>query len=258
MSYPQQPQQPNTPPTPPMPGQPQTEYGAPATPPAPGAPQGPPKPRPGKIFAILALIAAIVGTVLVCLGFFAFAGDAGRVLGYVSFSGWAFLIAGLVLSIIALARKAEGKGMSIAALIVSIVGGVIGIIAAIIVVVAGFIGFAGTMYDEYGDLVPDDDSDYSVPEGMDDDAAVQADCDMLLEIDPADLEPGQPFDRLFDDLSDQMQTETVREPLDDLADAYEDLLGVEDASDMQEASVEMQRASTQLAEVCGVDLGDLQ
>ncbi|WP_162621799.1 hypothetical protein [Microbacterium suaedae] len=249
MSYPQPPAgtpgQPDHAPTAPLPPQ-----GAPTPPKTPAE-------RPGRMMAILALVFAIVGTLLVCLGFAVFIPEIGRVLGYVSFSGWLFLLAGLTLSIVALVRKAQATGMSIAALIISIVGGVFGIVAGVVVAIAGVMNFTMTMVDDYGDLIPErPDSGFTAPESSHG-AAVRADCETLISSDPGSMGGSGSVADLLDRLAEQMTTDEVREPLEDLSDAYEDLTEIDDPSDVQEAAAELDRAAAELGEVCGISLDDL-
>lgn len=252
------PEQPIQPPVPPAYGaQPPAgpQYGAqpPAGPPAPQ--QGP---RPGRTLPMLALVCAIAGVAVVCLGFLSFIPSVGRVLGYVSFVGWAFLIAGLVLSIVALVKKAAAKGMSIAALIVSIAGGIVGVVAAIVVALASVFAYTSTVIDEYSSLLPSDPGNSSsVPEGSAD-PDVQADCTTLLDADPGNSGAAGGLDELFDDLADQMTTDEVRIPLEDLADAYEDLSEMDSPDDMADASVALERAAADLGTACGFDISALQ
>ncbi|MTE22703.1 DUF308 domain-containing protein [Microbacterium sp. ZXX196] len=236
---------------------PASPYPAPAYPAAPGEPPqaGPaPRERPGRTLPVLALVFAILGAALLSAGFFVFLPGAG-VIGAISLIGWPFLIAGLVLAIVALARRAAGKGMSIAALIVAIAGGVVGIVSGVVVAIAAIFGVASTAIDEYGDLVPPS-PESSVPDSSGSD--VEADCALLLGVDPGVLGSASAVDEIFDDLADQMTTSEVRAPLEDLADAYEDLLDFDSPAEMQEATAQMERASTELAAVCGVDLGGLE
>lgn len=239
----------------------QPPYGAqqPAGPPPPAGPPAPQQgPRPGRTLPTLALVCAIAGVAVVCLGFLSFIPSVGRVLGYISFVGWAFLIAGLVLSIVALVKKAAAKGMSIAALIVSIAGGVVGIVAAIVVGIAGVLSYTSTVIDEYGDLLPSEPGDsWSVPEGSGD-PDVEADCATLLAADPGTSGAAGGLENLFDDLADQMTTDEVRIPLEDLADAYEDLSEMGSPGDMADASAALERAAADLGTACGFDASALQ
>lgn len=237
----------------PQPGGPVPPAGGPAAQVAPT----PQKPRPGKTLPVLALVSAIIGTFVVCLGFLSFIPEAGRGIGFLSFIGWAFLIAGLVMSIVALAKKAAALGISIAALAVSLAGSVLGIAAAIVVAVAGIFTYTTTIIDEFGDLVPTDPEDgWTLPEGSAD-PDVQADCDALLAAGPGAASGPSDLGALFDSLADQMSTDEVSEPLDDLADAYEDLAEARSADDASAAQSAAQRAATQLGAACGFELDDL-
>lgn len=216
---------------------------------------------------VLALVFAIIGLIVVSLGYASFAPGIGTVLGGVSFAGWLFIIAGLVLAIVALVRRAAAKGVSIAALVISIVGGLAGIGSVIVFVTASFFNFANTMVDEYGGLVPENPEDYfDMPEGSDGfdgsegtvDADVQADCDVLFAAAPDAMNSNADLSQLFDDLARQMSTEQVREPLEDLADAYEELLDMDDPGDAAEAAGEHQRAAQELNSVCGLSIDELQ
>lgn len=216
---------------------------------------------------VLALVFAIIGLIVVSLGYASFAPGIGTVLGGVSFAGWLFIIAGLVLAIVALVRRAAAKGVSIAALVISIVGGLAGIGSVIVFVTASFFNFANTMVDEYGGLVPENPEDYfDMPEGSDGfdgsegtvDADVQADCDVLFAAAPDAMNSNADLSQLFDDLARQMTTEQVREPLEDLADAYEELLDMDDPADAAEAAGEHQRAAQELYSVCGLSIDELQ
>lgn len=206
---------------------------------------------------VLALVFAIVGLIVVCLGYASFAPGIGTVLGGISFAGWLFIIAGLVLAIVSLARRAAAKGVSIAALIISIVGGLAGIGSVIVFVTATLFNFANTMVDEYGDLVPENPDDYfDMPQGSDD-PDVQADCEALLAAAPEAMSGTGGLAELFDDLAGEMTTDDVREPLEDLADAYEDLLDMGNPGDAAEAADEHQRAAQELDRVCGLGVGEL-
>ena len=239
----------------PAPGSPYLPpQGTPPMPPQAGPPQ---RSRPGTLMPILALVFAIVGIIVVCLGYLAFLPSVGIMLGSISFAGWLFLIAGLVLAIVALARRAEAKGVSITALIISIVGGLAGIGAAVVFVTATIFGFANTMVDEYGDLVPENPDDYfDMPQGSED-PDVQADCESLLAAAPDAMNGTSDVGQLFDQLAREMTTEEVREPLEDLADAYEDLLDMSDPDDIMEATEEHQLAAQELDRVCGFNVGQL-
>lgn len=99
-----------------------TQPGALSSPP-PVAPYGagaPPQ-SGGKGLAITALVLAIVGAVLCFIPF-------------ASFGGVPIVIVALILAIIALVKKANGKGMSIASLIVAGVGLLAGIVTVFITV----------------------------------------------------------------------------------------------------------------------------
>lgn len=252
--------------------------------PAPGAPyppsQGmPPMPppaappqrsRPGTLMPSLALVFAIVGIIVVCLGYLAFLPSVGITLESISFAGWLFLITGLVLAIVALARRAAAKGVSITALIISIVGGLAGIGAAVVFVTATVFGIANTVVDEYGDLIPDDPDDYfEMPEGSDDsdgsvapegseDPDVQADCETLFSAAPEAMNgTSSDLSGLFDKLASQMTTDEVREPLEDLAEAYEALLEINDPNDIAELTAEHNRAAQELDSLCGLGFDGL-
>lgn len=258
--------------TPPASNAPTAPHGYPAQ----AGPQSPPPPapperkRPGSLMPVLALVFAIIGLIVVSLGYASFAPGIGTVLGGVSFAGWLFIIAGLVLAIVALVRRAAAKGVSIAALVISIIGGLAGIGSVIVFVTASFFNFANTMVDEYGDLVPENPDDYfEMPEGSEGsdgfdgsegsvDADVQADCDVLFAAAPDAMNSNADLSQLFDDLARQMSTEQVREPLEDLADAYEELLDMDDPGDAAEAAGEHQRAAQELYSVCGLSIDELQ
>lgn len=228
--------------------------GVPPMPPHAAAPQ---RSRPGTLLPILALVFAIVGLIVVCLGYLAFLPSVGIVLGSISFAGWLFLITGLVLAIVALARRAEAKGVSITALILSIVGGLAGIGAAVVFVTATIFGIANTVVDEYGDLVPDDPDDYfEMPRGSAD-PDVQADCEVLFSAAPDAMNGSSDLSSLFERLAGEMTTDEVREPLEDLADAYEELLDMNDPTDIADATAEHNRAAQELDSLCGMGFDGL-
>ncbi len=206
--------------------------------------------------AILALVFAIAGAVIVCLGFAAFIPEVGRILGYVSFAGWPFLIAGLVLSIVALVRRAQATGLSVSALIVSIVGGVFGIVAGVIVAVAGVLSVTMTVIDEFGDLVPEQDSGYSMPEGSGD-FDVLADCAAVIAADPGRAGGQGSIPELLDGLAAEVTTDEVREPLEDLSAAYDAMAEADGPDETSDAEAELDRAAAELGTVCGIDLDEL-
>ena len=133
----------------------------------------------------------------------------------------------------------------------------LGIAAAVVVMVAGIFTYTTTIIDEFGDLVPTEPEDgWTLPEGSAE-PDVQADCDALLAADPGSTNDPSDLGALFDALADQMSTDKVSEPLDDLADAYEDLVEARSADEASAAQSAAQRAATQLGTACGFDLDDL-
>ncbi|MFT0137240.1 hypothetical protein ACEK07_03970 [Alcanivoracaceae bacterium MT1] len=212
----------------------------------PAAPQPAPA-RPGKTLPVLALVSAIVGVVVVALGFASFAPGVGRVLGLVSLAGWLFLIAGLVMAIVALVRRAASKGISLAALIVSIAGGIVGFAAGVIVVISLIAGVVTTVADEYGRLVPGED-----------DAAIQRDCESIMAAEPGTgMSDPQSVIMLLHELAAGIRTDAVGDPLSDLADAYEEYAYAASPDDMTDAEDDLAQATEELALVCDVHLDDL-
>lgn len=144
------------------PGAPPTWTGAgntpPAAPPWPGAPASgawsapvPPRPAASPALSIIALILAVLGALV---GFIPFAGV---------FLAWLLLIPAVVLAIVALVRRAPGRGMAIAALVVTAVGVVASVLWSVVLAIFG--GFAswmdsGSGYDGGYD---EGSSDYSYP-----------------------------------------------------------------------------------------------
>jgi hypothetical protein len=126
---------------------PRQEYpGAPPTwIPAAGGPYAPaptPAPSGSAVLAILALVAAILGAVIAFV----------PLIGLFS---WLLLIAAVVLAIVALARRAPGKGMAIAAIVVAALGFVASVVWSLSVALFG--GWWSGISDDY----PDYSDDYS-------------------------------------------------------------------------------------------------
>lgn len=108
-------------PAPPSGAQPAPPYGSPYA--AYGAPPSAPGPRPGMALAITAIVLAGVG--------FVFA-----LIPVVTGLSWLFLIAAIVVAIVALVRRAEGRGLSIAAIVVAVAGGIASIVVLVVSVFA--------------------------------------------------------------------------------------------------------------------------
>lgn len=108
----------------------QAPYGSPA--------QSDPDTRP-KTLAWISLALAVVGTLVACIGFvpLGWAGIVAVIIGGV------LLLAGFVLSIVALAsRKQGGKPIGITALIVSVLGGIVWSIAFFVALAVGILSSA--------------------------------------------------------------------------------------------------------------------
>ncbi|RKT31208.1 hypothetical protein DEU34_3147 [Microbacterium sp. AG1240] len=135
------------------PGAPPT-WGPPAGSSAPGAPWNPGPPRGGSsVLAVLALVASILG---VLISFVPFIG---------SILAWALFATAVVLAIIALVKKTPGKGMSIAALIITGAGFLLSIVWAVVLFAIGAFGSAlssGSSSGSEYSPAPDDEY-YSYP-----------------------------------------------------------------------------------------------
>ncbi|GAA2071506.1 DUF4190 domain-containing protein [Microbacterium hatanonis] len=135
------------------PGAPPT-WGPPTGGPAPGAPWNPGPPQGGSsVLAVLALVASILGALISFIPFF------GSVLA------WALFATAIVLAIIALVKKTPGKGMSIAALIITGAGFLLSIVWAVILFAFGVFGSAlspGSSSGSESSPAPDDEY-YSYP-----------------------------------------------------------------------------------------------
>ncbi|WP_404310970.1 DUF4352 domain-containing protein [Agrococcus terreus] len=120
---PSQPQQPAAPGYSPAPQAPTAYQGTPAYAPAP-APGGPVRKQRNTI-GLIALIVAAVGFIFACIP--------GALI-----VGWILLPIAFVLSIVSFFMKDKGKGLGIAALIVSVVGTIVGVVVFFAVVAASF------------------------------------------------------------------------------------------------------------------------
>ncbi|WP_156759404.1 DUF4190 domain-containing protein [Microbacterium karelineae] len=116
----------------------------------------------GKGLAVTALVLAIIGTILCFIPF-------------AVFLGIVVVIVALILSIVALVKKANGRGLSIAALIVSGVGTLVGI--GMLILTFTIIAFVGTAADDLDGFIEDnpeifeEDPDFGDFEGGAEDGA---------------------------------------------------------------------------------------
>ncbi|MFL2001682.1 hypothetical protein [Microbacterium sp. A1-JK] len=135
------------------PGAPPT-WGPPMGGPAPGAPWNAGAPQSGSsVLAVLALVASVLG---VLISFIPFVGSA---------LAWALFATAIILAIIALVKKTPGKGMSIAALIITCAGFLLSIVWAVVLFAIGAFGSAVSSGSSSGSEyspAPDDDY-YSYP-----------------------------------------------------------------------------------------------